>query len=173
MTPRSSEQSHPPRSRWARWGWPIGIAMVLILSAGSNIAVMVVAKQDKAFAIEPEYYEKALRWDDTMAQERRNLALGWGASASLVLARPGRPGQLDVVLTDPAGRPVDSAVVAVEAMHNARASQRYHASLTEGAPGTYRAAIDAHRPGEWEVRVTAQRAGDRFTSTLRLSVAAQ
>jgi nitrogen fixation protein FixH len=146
---------------------------VLILSAGSNIAVMVVARQDKAFAIEPDYYEKALRWDDTMAQERRNLALGWDASATLVLARPGRAGQVDIVLSDPVGRAVDSAAVTVEAMHNARASQRYHASLTEGAPGTYHAAIDAHRPGEWEVRVTAQRGSDRFTSTLRLSVAAQ
>ena len=31
----------------------------------------------------------------------------------------------------------------------------------------------ARTGGEWEVRVTAQRAGERFTSTLRLSVAAQ
>lgn len=172
MTSRSPEP-HLRRSRWARWGWPVGIAMVLILSAGSNVAVMVVAKQDKAFAIEPEYYEKALRWDDTMAQERRNIALGWQASAALVLARPGRSGRLDIVLHDRASRPVDGAVVTVEAMHNARASQRYHAALTEGAPGTYQAAIDAHRPGEWEVRVTAERGGDRFTRTLRLSVAAQ
>ena len=44
--------------------------------------------------------------------------------------------------------------------------------LHVGAPGIYPGAIDAHRPGEWEVRVTAQRAGDRFTSILRLSVAA-
>jgi len=169
---RSTDTTPSHRSRWARWGWPIGIALVLVLSAGSNIAIMVIARQDKAFAIEPEYYEKALRWDDTMAQERRNIALGWDASAALVLARPGRPGEVEIALRDSAGRPVDRAVVSVEAMHNARASQRYHATLAEALPGTYRAAIDAHRPGEWEVRVTVQRAEDRFTRTLRLSVAA-
>jgi nitrogen fixation protein FixH len=173
MTPRSADPTRPPRSKWARWGWPIGIAMVLVLSAGSNIAIMVVARQDKAFAIEPEYYEKALHWDDTMAQERRNLALGWNASATLVLARPGHPGRLDIALSDGSGRPVHRAVVSVEAMHNARASQRYFATLAEGEAGTYHGPVDAHRPGEWEVRVTAQRAGDRFTRTLRLSVAAQ
>jgi nitrogen fixation protein FixH len=134
---------------------------------------MVVARQDKAFAIEPEYYEKALRWDATMAQERRNIALGWTASATLVLARPGRPGEMEVALSDAAGRPLDDAVVSVEAMHNARASQRYHATLAEALPGTYRATMDAHRPGEWEVRVTAQRAEERFTRTLRLTVAAR
>jgi nitrogen fixation protein FixH len=173
MTSRSTDTIRPQRTRLARWGWPIGIAAVLALSAGANIAIMVVAKQDEAFAIEPAYYEKALRWDDTMAQERRNLALGWDASATMVLARPGTPGALDIALSDRTGLPIDSAVVSVEAMHNARASQRYHAVLAEAEPGTYRASMDAHRPGEWEVRVTAQRAGDRFTQTLRLSVAAQ
>jgi nitrogen fixation protein FixH len=56
----------------------------------------------------------------------------------------------------------------VEAMHNARASQRYESALSPSEGGTYAATIDAHRPGQWEVRVTATRGNDRFTQSLRI-----
>jgi nitrogen fixation protein FixH len=95
--------------------------------------------------------------------------LGWRADAALALARPGRPGTLSVRIRDAAGQPLTGAEVRVEALHNARAAQRYPAELTEGAAGEYRTPTDAHRPGEWEVRVTAQRGPDRFTTVLRLT----
>jgi nitrogen fixation protein FixH len=163
------DAAHPPAlSRRARYGWPVGIALVLFLSAASNIAVMFIARSDAAFAVEPDYYAKAVNWDGTMAQERANAALGWRAVATLDLATPGTPGTITVRLTDRSGVALAGATVGVEAMHNARASQRYAAALTERSPGHYTAALDAHRPGAWEVRVSAARESMRFTAALRL-----
>lgn len=142
--------------------------MALLLSAGANILVMFIAKADPAFAVEPDYYQKAVTWDATMEQQRLNASLGWQATGMLALAAPGTPGRVSVSLVGPGGTPLTDAVVSVEAMHNARASQRYEASLTPDGAGGYAAPLDAHRPGEWEVRVTATRGSERFTQSLRI-----
>lgn len=174
MTPVLARTPRHTRGIFARWGWPLGVALVLGASAGANIWMMFVARSDPAFAVEPDYYSKAVAWDARMAQARRDSALGWRATAALTLARPGIPGRIVVTLTDVDGKPVTGATLAVEAMHNARAAQRYEASLLPGDDGDYAAALDAHRAGAWEVRLTATRGGAHFTQDLRIdAVAAQ
>jgi nitrogen fixation protein FixH len=150
----------------------VAVALALAASAGSNIWVMFVAKADPAFAVEPDYYAKAVGWDARMAQERRNTALGWQATAALTLARPGIPGRIAVHLVDGAGHAITGATVSIEAMHNARASQRYEAALTPDGDGDYASALDAHRPGAWEVRLAATRGDERFTRILRIDAPA-
>jgi nitrogen fixation protein FixH len=132
-----------------------------------------VARADPAFAVEPDYYAKAVGWDARMAQEHANIALGWGATAALTLARPGVPGRITVHLSDAAGHAVTGAAVSIEAMHNARASQRYEATLQPGRDGDYTSPVDAHRPGAWEVRLTATRGEARFTQSLRIDAPAE
>lgn len=153
----------------ARWGWPIGIIVVLAASVVFNFYVMFVARSDQAFAVEPDYYAKAVSWDAHMAQERANAALGWHARANLTLATTDAAGHLLVSLQDANGKPVTGARISVDAMHNARASQRYAATLTESQAGQYLAQLSAHRSGEWEVRLTASRGAERFTDVLRLT----
>jgi len=58
------------------WYWPVGLAALLVVSAGANIALIVITSRDASFAVEPNYYAKALAWDETMAQQARNEALG-------------------------------------------------------------------------------------------------
>ncbi len=160
--------TRPPQTFWRRYGWPIGIVAALTLSAAANIFVMFVAKADPAFAVEPDYYQKAVAWDATMEQQRTNATLAWRATAALTRATPSQPGRITVALFDATGAPIGDAQVQIEAMHNARASQRYEASLAPTRDGSYSSNIDAHRPGQWEVRVTAIRGNDRFTQSLRI-----
>jgi nitrogen fixation protein FixH len=159
-----------PRSFLASWGWPIGIATVLIVSAGSNIWVAAIARSDPAFAVEPDYYQKAVAWDSTMAQERANAALGWHAGATLEPVGERGNSRLTLTLMDRDGRPIGDAAVTVEAMHNARSAQRFQLALTPGDRG-YTGALAASRAGEWELRVTAVRGAERFTEVLRVTLA--
>lgn len=172
MSTSGSTPAARPPGVLARWGWPVAIILVLALSVGSNIWVMLLARNDPAFAVEPDYYRKAMAWDAHMAQERVNASLGWRAAATLSLARPGSPGHLALTLRDGAGHPIAGARLTAEAMHNARAAQRYEAALAERAPGEYQAPLDAHRPGEWEIRLIAVRGTQRFTEVLRLTAGA-
>ena len=49
--------------------WPIGITTVLATTVAANLWVMRLANEDHSFAIEPDYYRKAIMWDSTLAQE--------------------------------------------------------------------------------------------------------
>ena len=48
------------------------IVALLVGGAGANVGLMLVATSDASFAVEPDYYQKALAWDETMAQAARN-----------------------------------------------------------------------------------------------------
>jgi nitrogen fixation protein FixH len=152
----------PPRSYW-----PIALAGLLGLSAAVNLIVVAIATRDPSFAVERDYYRKALAWDATMAQEERNLDLGWQVEAIL---RPpsaaGRAARLDVHLADAAGRPIHEARVTVEALHNARASDVLTLPLEAQGAGRYSTPLPSARRGLWELRVRVDRDPDVFTAVL-------
>lgn len=148
------------------WYWPLVVIGLLAGGAGSNVWLMLVATGDASFAVEPDYYRKALDWDRTMAQELRNVELGWSVSARL--ERAGRPGQarLAARVTDRAGAPLGGARVTVEAFASARASRIVSATLDPEGDGVYAASLPAGRPGLWELRVRVTRGADVFTQTI-------
>jgi nitrogen fixation protein FixH len=147
------------------WLWPLGLALALALSAGGNVLFMVLANRDASFAVEPDYYQKALDWDRTMAQEAANRALGWTARVEGATATAGGR-RLTLRLLEGDGRGLDGAVVTVEALHGARAAEIVRGRLDGVGEGRYAAELPLARAGLWELRLRAER-GDRvFTQRL-------
>ena len=93
--------------------WPIGITGVLAVTVAANIWVAKIASEDPSFAIEQDYYQKAIAWDSTLAQANRNTQLGWRLTPEL--GPIGTNGRLRVSarLTDAAGAPISAATVRV------------------------------------------------------------
>jgi len=151
------------------WYWPVGLVALLVGSAGANIALLVITSRDASFAVEPDYYAKALAWDETMVQQAHNAALGW--SLGLRVEPTGERERLSVAvgLSDGAGAPLPDARIAVEALHNARASRVLTAVLEPHGLG-YAAVMPLARPGLWEFRVRVTRGPDVFTATLMRDV---
>ncbi len=150
-------------ARRSAWLWPLALTGLLAASACANIAFMVVATRDPSFAVEPDYYAKALAWDRTMAQEEHNRALGWSLAVS---AEPAlRPGRLRLVvrLGDASGAAIDGAVVTVEALHGARAAEIIRGAFAPAGSGTYEADLPLRRAGLWELRFRVSRGDDVFT----------
>jgi nitrogen fixation protein FixH len=147
----------------------VGLAALLVGSAGANIALLVITSRDASFAVEPDYYAKALAWDETMAQQARNEALGW--CLGLRVEPTDERGRVTVAvgLSDGAGAPLPGARIAIEALHNARASRVLTAVLEPRGLG-YAAMMPLARPGLWEFRVRVTRGPDVFTATLMLDV---
>lgn len=150
-------------------GWPIGVATILAATVVANVVVMRIASDDPSFAVEPDYYRKAVHFDSTMAQERQNLSLGWGFDATLDAIADGQPTRLAVRLHDAASDPLPGARVAVMARFNARANDTLTAVLTEEAPGTYVTRLPITHPGEWEIRVDAAHGSQRFSTSARVT----
>jgi nitrogen fixation protein FixH len=151
-------------------GWPIGIAVILGATVVANLVVMRVATNDPSFAIEPDYYKKAVAFDSTIAEERRSNALGWTATSTIVASdSAGRP-TLTVRLLDAQRRPVQGATMKAVALANVRANDLVSVALTEAAPGEYAARLGARISGQWEVRVDAVRGADHFTTSTRADI---
>jgi nitrogen fixation protein FixH len=137
--------------------WPLGIAAILGATIAGNVAVMRVAGDDPSFAVEPDYYRRAVAWDTTMAQARASAALGWRVTPAVAPLVAGAPATVTLAITDRDGAPLTGATVAVEALFNARANDRHTATMAEVAPGRYAAPLPLAWAGEWELRVQVRR----------------
>jgi nitrogen fixation protein FixH len=149
-------------------GWPLAIVAILVATVGLNVYVYHVANDDDtALAIEPDYYQKAIDWDSTMAQMRRNAALGWHVSPQLGTFTMRDGARLQVTVTDAAGAPIHDATVRVSAFFNAAANRVVDTTLTRDSTG-YTATLPVDHIGVWELRFDVHRGAERFTATSRV-----
>ncbi|MGH7618186.1 MAG: FixH family protein [Gemmatimonadaceae bacterium] len=149
--------------------WPIGVALVLAATVTANLVLYYVAGADPSFAVEPDYYAKAVAWDSTLAQAKRNVALGWRVSPTLSPFTARRGALLSLTLTDSSASPIADAIVKVSAFYNARADSVLTATLQLSATG-YSATLPVAHAGEWELRFDVTRGREHFTSTTRVDV---
>lgn len=147
------------------WYWPVGLAALLVGSAAANLALVFITARDASFAVEPNYYAKALAWDERMAEQSRSDALGW--SVALRVEPAGSEGRMRVTarLVDKSKTSVEGARVEVEAFHNARARRILRAAFAP-AGETYATEMAIDKPGLWEFRLRATRAADTFVATV-------
>ncbi|MEP6834903.1 MAG: FixH family protein [Gemmatimonas sp.] len=155
--------------------WIAGICSILGVTVVGNIVVMAIANDDPSFAIETDYYKKAVDFDSTLRLERGSVALGWTAAATVVQDSTAPIAQLVVSISGKDQRPVVGLLVDVDALFNARANDVVHARLTEQTPGVYTAPLAVAHSGQWEVRIKATRpdtgrALTTFVSSARIDV---
>jgi nitrogen fixation protein FixH len=152
--------------------WPWLLAAALLFTVGANVVMLFAANSDRnGSVVEPDYYAKAVAWDQTMAERRASDLLGWTATAIVERSRSGADsaavtGGVVVHLRDRAGAPVSGARVTAVAIHNVDAGHPIELALHERAPGVYGAGARIAHPGRWEVRVQALRDAARFGATL-------
>lgn len=162
MTP-----SAPSRLAVARLPLIIGgIVVAGLVGAGTLIAR---ASTDRTFALEPDYYRKALRWDITHAEMEASSRLGWVSTAEAAAA----PRRLILTLSDKAGAPIGGAAITVELFASRLASVRSDLTLTEDAPGRYSAPWPEGPAGNWVARVRAVHTTDIYVTTHTVEAAAQ
>jgi nitrogen fixation protein FixH len=148
--------------------WPIGITAVLATTVAVNVWVATIANDDPSFAIEQDYYRKAITWDSTLAQARQNEKLGWHLTPALGPIGSNGGARLRATLTDSAGVPISGAVVKVSAVRVARANQVHELTLAAAEPGSYDAQLEARWPGQWELRFDVKAGSTHFTEVARV-----
>lgn len=147
--------------------WPVAIVAILTLTVGANFWIYAVANDDRGIAIEPDYYQKAVAWDSSMAQARENRALGWHITPSLGAFTQADGAGLHVTLTDSTGAPIPDATVKVSGFYNARAGDVSDATLAPGSGG-YDGRLPVHHGGVWELRFDVRRGAVHFTAISRV-----
>jgi len=141
-----------PAARWTLW-----IAGLLVGNLAAVSVLITLSSGDTERRVVPNYYARALAWDQTELLEQQSEQLGWQATVDL-----GNQ-QVAVTLVDRAGEPLTGARVMVSAHPRGRLDVNVAAPLAEVAPGVYHAAPRLKQPGLWDVTVHAARGHDAFS----------
>jgi hypothetical protein len=144
---------------------PVGLLLCMFAGLGT---LAYIAIDDPSFALEPDYYTKAVHWDRSQAQLRENEALGFALEVRqpVVVATDGQA-PLELHLTDRAGAPISGARLEVAAFPNAFASRVERLVLQETAPGVYRANLTRGMAGLWELRCDVSVGASHYARALR------
>lgn len=151
----------PPADRRRRgrfWPWLAG--GLLAATVVKYAVVIALISADPSIAIEEDYYERAIAWDEERARREASDALGWRARIEIG-PEPGLPGRAGarIALLDRDGAPVEGAAVTARIFHQARAAEAIEATCAAGAGGVHRFAVPGARAGAWRVELEA-RLGD-------------
>ena len=151
-------------------------AVVLGLLGGHMIFIVTaitLGTGDPSFAVVPDYYSKAVDYDEHKALLAESEALGWSVQltpADAVDAIGQR--ELVVQLRDREGQPVHGLTVRVEAYHMARANQLVTLECVEVLPGQYVGQGRLGREGFWQYAVEAVSPSQRFAADVKQYVSA-
>jgi nitrogen fixation protein FixH len=137
----------------------IGFVVALLVGNAAAMVFLIAKAGDPTPRVLPDYYRRAVAWDETAAVRRASAALGWSAEATWT------DQELVVVLTDASGAPIRGATVAIVARHRSRADRRASLALSERGDGRYAGTLAAEQAGLHELEVTASRGSDTFVST--------
>jgi len=159
-----SQTSAEPTGTWHAYFWPVFI-VALLSSHMLLLSVMVyIAVSDRSFAVEPDYYQKGLHWDDIAVQQRRNAELGWHISIDFGdPAGPLTERELRCRLTDRDGSALEDAFVDLIAFPHSRGTQRELVMLEPAGEGLYVAKMRFQKKGLWEFRFVVRRDSSTFT----------
>jgi hypothetical protein len=149
------------------WPWvPAGLLGAMLAGLGTMASIAI---RDPGFALERDYYQKAVNYDRVIAQRSENTRLGWSVVTEVAPAASATDRLLIVRARDERG-PISGARGSVEALRNATAATPLDVSLVERAPGEYEGRLPALRGGLWEFRLTLDRGTERFTTIARHDV---
>jgi hypothetical protein len=154
--------------RHARLPWALVPVALLLCSALGVGSMAIVAVRDPHFATEPDYYQKAIRWNHTQAQAATNQRLGFVLKlpASLEFDERGHA-TLELTLNDRLGQPVSGAQLAGNAFANAYSGAIAGIVFEEQSAGHYLAKFTVVHPGQWVFEIVGNSGGERFTADLR------
>jgi len=143
--------------------WPMIVVGILGVSWVVCGITVYAALSDSSHAIEDDYYERAVSWDETMAARRASEALGWTAEVAVSAADPHTGKRwLTVSIVDASGAPVSLDGAEAVAFHHARRGEARAVTLRSTGTGTAAGELGVGADGLWQVRLRALSGDDVF-----------
>lgn len=160
-----------PRGWWIPYTFVGGFAVVMI----ANGALLYFATTTFSGLTTRQAYVEGLAYNDRVAEEQAQAALGWTLDVGLSSAvtplsdAPGRAARVRLTATDAAGRPLDG--LAIEALVRRPTEQGLDqtVALAPVGPGAYQADLTLPKPGLWDILFTARQGEDTFRLRRRLN----
>ena len=141
-------------ARRAAWFWGTFVVCFLGMQLTIGAVAIVLATGDPSVAVVPDYYQKALDWDQEMEARRVSELLRWRADVQIGDALNASGQRLiSVRITDASGRGLDEMEGALRLYHHARAAELQEVVLESLGSGVYQGRCVMLRDGLWEVEM--------------------
>ncbi|UYV12069.1 MAG: FixH family protein [Phycisphaera sp.] len=151
-------QADPKRGSWR---WPVAVVAILCVSLVTCTITVIAATSDPGYAIEDDYYQRAVDWDQSRQAQAESDALGWSAEPTI----DSSASRLRLTVRDAQGQPVEGAWVRATVFHHARRGLAEDLKLEAEGNGVYSAPLARPRQGEWQVRLRVVSGRDTFVQT--------
>jgi len=151
--------------------WPILLTSLIGIHIVSVVVMVIIATHDRSFAIEPDWYQKGLHYEQTAQQQRENNRLSW--SVKLDVGQPSSGSNrrsVTCMVLDRAGKSVEHATIDLVTFAHLRASNRKSSVLLPRDGGGYGASLAFEDPGVWEFRLVIARGGETFTQIVKREI---
>lgn len=168
--PVNSAPSRKPRT----WLFPAIVIGLLAAQVLLCAVVIFIATSDPSFAVEEDYYAKALNWDKTKAARAASTRLGW---RPILIVSPTaddyKNREITMRLFDAEDQLLTGVTATAIAFQQSRGDERQTIAFQEreDEPGVYQASLPVRRTGRWQFRLTAERGADAFQQTIDMHIA--
>jgi nitrogen fixation protein FixH len=150
------------------WRWPIIVVVMLAIHMLIMMTAVTIASRARALGVVPNYYDKAVHWDQEQAALRQSKALGWQ-----IFIHPASNidslGKRDVLfeLLDAQGKSIAADSLEITYFHHAHAEESEHLTLNKGPDaGEFGVKLPMRYAGLWEFHFVALAQGKRFVSSI-------
>jgi len=133
--------------------WVFAVVGLLVGCVLAMVVLIVAAHSDGGSRVLPQYYDKAVHYDDRIDQEARNRALAWHIDAAI------EHGVMTVIARDGGGAPLEGAKIRIEGIERAVAKS-IAGELVATRAGEYRGTVGGR--GWIDLTIAVDRGGDRY-----------
>lgn len=149
------------KEKTAQLLWTGFILMFFLIQAILWTVAITLTTGDKSHAVVASYDERALNWDEEVAQRNASVRLGWQADLFLDSAADIRKFHvITLKIQDSGQQPVAGAVIELVAFHRALAGAPQRVELVEVGEGVYSGKIQVSKSGLWQFEGKATRGDD-------------
>ncbi|MFT5734678.1 MAG: hypothetical protein ACJAQ3_001431 [Planctomycetota bacterium] len=143
--------------RFVSYRWPMIVVGLLCGHVGAMALAVSIAGRDNGNSVLPDYYARALAWDDMRAKAADSALLGWDVfiNTSPFAAEDGRR-NLRIEILDKFKNPVTEASVSVRFWHRAEGKAIEAVLSQAGDTGVYEAAVPMASKGLWSCEIAAE-----------------
>lgn len=157
-------------NRRAAIRWGALVVGMLSLQVILGVVAVVLATSDQSAAVIPDYYNKALAWDEQRAQREASRSLNW--QLEFVETDYGTMGSgLQINIRDADQQPIPIASGTVQLYRHARAAEVLVAPIAKAEDGIVEVAGCFPHHGLWQVEIDVHdRDGNRFVESRRMNI---
>ena len=141
--------------------WVIAIVSLLGINVAATVVLATVANNGDTHII-PGYYDRAVRYNETIVRAARDRELGWHLRVSE------RAGIVEVIVDDVTGKPITDAHVSMTGYARARAGHEIVLELAGTGDGHYVSHDPITRTGWHDFAVVIARGIERIDRRISL-----